>query len=184
MSKTKEQTRFMDLYTPHHEAFVRFCTAKAYRVMEVEDLVNDSILAVFQKLDHLKNDQAFLSYLFSTASNILKNEIRRKKIIFFQPDYQHISDKTFILAEDEKPDIAVLYQALNQLPENQKEAIILYEISGYKIKEIAALHHTSEELIRQRLSRGRKKLAELLHIPEIQQANKQPLSRVLTSFFV
>lgn len=165
--KTEAQIRFMKLYTPQHEAFVRFCAARAYGVMEPEDLVNETIAAVFQQLDRLRSEQAFLSYLFSTASNIIKNQIRRKKIIFYEEDLMKHAERIVIRPDDERADIALLYQALNLLPADQKEALILFEISGYPIKEIAGMVKASEEAIRQRLSRGRKALARLLQADDL-----------------
>jgi RNA polymerase sigma-70 factor (ECF subfamily) len=48
------------------------------------------------------------------------------------------------------------------LPIEQREALILFEIIGFSIKEIAGFQQKSEEAIRQQLSRGRKKLLSLL----------------------
>ncbi len=55
-----------------------------------------------------------------------------------------------------------MYEALSKLPEHQKESIILYEIIGFSVKEIAELHETGESAVKQRLARGRQKLIELL----------------------
>ena len=182
--KTEAQIRFMKLYEPQHEAFVRFCAAKSYGVMETEDLVNETLAAVFQKLGNLKCDQAFLSYLFSTASNIIKNEIRRKKIIYYEADFTVLAEKSMIQAEDERADIAILYEALNHLPGDQKEALVLFEISGFRIKEIATLFHTSEDTIKQRLSRGRKQLAKLLNVQELDHEPAEHQSRILIHLFL
>lgn len=181
--KTEAQIRFMKLYAPQHEAFVRFCSARAYGIMETEDLVNESIAAVFQKLDRLRSEQAFLSYLFSTASNIIKNEIRRKKIVFYEADVMSHAERVMVRPDDERADIALLYQALNLLPADQKEALILFEISGYKIKEVAEMTHASEDAIRQRLSRGRKALARLLQAEDLASEPIGQRSNVLAYLF-
>jgi RNA polymerase sigma-70 factor (ECF subfamily) len=52
--------------------------------------------------------------------------------------------------------------ALAQLPIAQKECIILFEISGFKIKEIAEIQSVSEDAVKQRLKRGRERLQEIL----------------------
>ena len=56
----------------------------------------------------------------------------------------------------------MLHKALAILPENQKECIILFEISGFSIKEIMAIQNVSESAVKQRLKRGRAKLVEIL----------------------
>lgn len=173
----------MSLYKPKHEAFVRFCTAKAFGIMETEDLVNETIAAVYQNLERLRSEKAFLSYLFSTASNICKNEIRRKKIIFYQAEFEEHQLSIASESEDEKVDVFFLYKALNLLPPDQKEALVLFEISGFSIKEIAELKKTSEDCIKQRLSRGRKKLAELLLDRDISEEPIERRSHVLLNLF-
>lgn len=173
----------MSLYDPHHESFVRFCKAKAHGVMDVKDLINESIAAVFQNLDKIKSEKAFLSYMYSTASNLIKNEIRRKNIIYYENDFTEKYQNLHEESVSDKLDVSILYNALSLLPQNQKDAIILFEISGYKIKEIAALHKTSEANIKQRLSRGRKKLSELLNADELANETINRKSMVLLHLF-
>jgi RNA polymerase sigma-70 factor (ECF subfamily) len=48
------------------------------------------------------------------------------------------------------------------LPEAYRNCVILYEIAGFSIKETAAIQECSTDAIKQRLSRGRKMLAEAL----------------------
>jgi DNA-directed RNA polymerase specialized sigma24 family protein len=47
------------------------------------------------------------------------------------------------------------------------ECIILYEVSGFSIKEIMCIQNLSESAVKQRLSRGRKQLLALLQSLEI-----------------
>jgi RNA polymerase sigma-70 factor (ECF subfamily) len=49
------------------------------------------------------------------------------------------------------------------LPPEQKEAIILQDIMGFSQKEICEIQSISLDALKQRLYRGRKKLAELLN---------------------
>jgi len=55
-----------------------------------------------------------------------------------------------------------LHRALALLPEAQREALILFEISGFSIKEVAGLQAASISAVKQRLKRGREKLTEIL----------------------
>jgi len=57
------QTKFLILYEPVHESFARFCHAKAYGLMEAEDLISETVLIALEKFDKIKNDEAFLSFL-------------------------------------------------------------------------------------------------------------------------
>ena len=57
-----------------------------------------------------------------------------------------------------------LYLALRTLPPKERSSITLYYLSGYDIKEIAAITETSEDAVKKQLSRGRDKLREILKI--------------------
>ena len=59
-------------------------------------------------------------------------------------------------------EIEDLYKALGKLPEIQREALILFEISGFSIKEIAVIQEANEDAVKKRLTRGRQELAKLL----------------------
>ena len=56
-----------------------------------------------------------------------------------------------------------LYAALDKLPAAQKEAVILFEISGFSIKEIAEIQGSTESGVKSRLKRGREALAKLMN---------------------
>ena len=72
-------------------------------------------------------------------------------------DYQEVnyladSDRN----AEHKLEIDDLYEALNRIPEMYKTALILFEISGFSIREISGIENCTEDAVKQRLSRGRK----------------------------
>jgi len=161
-----KQKDFMDLYSPIHESFIRFCKAKSYGIIEYEDLINETILRAYSSFESLKNKKAFLGFLFGIASNIIKNSLRRKDFISYKAEYNsNIEDVSYSL--ERKHDIELLYKALNQLPEKTKEAIILFEISGFSIKEISEIQDSSNSAIKQRLKRGRESLSTILGVKDV-----------------
>lgn len=159
-----KQERFLKLYEPIHDRFERFCRARLYghsSFMEHSDLMNDSLLIAYDKFESLESEKAFLSFLFGIAIRILSNHQKKKK------EERFISDNQMVMvasssASDLNAELHFLYEALNQLNLEQRESIILFEISGFSIKEIAVLHQTSESSVKQRLKRGREKLANIL----------------------
>jgi RNA polymerase sigma-70 factor (ECF subfamily) len=59
-------------------------------------------------------------------------------------------------------DVQALYRALNRLPEKQRNAVVLFEINGFSVREIAGMQASTEASVKMKLSRGRKRLRELL----------------------
>ncbi len=152
---------FMDLYDPNHCRFERFCKARVYGEMDYKDLMHDTVVIAFQKFDPSSERSRFLSFLFGIAIRVLANNKRRKdKDMIHQNTMKR--DDEFYDQTSQKEAIEQLYAALSELPEIQKESIILFEIVGYAIKEIAHLHKVSENVVKQRLFRGRNQLKLVL----------------------
>ncbi len=159
MSKQKE---FIELYKRHHDQFCRFCSARSYGIMPAEDLISESYLRAYSGFDRLRSKQAFKSYLYTIASNVIKNALRDRKEML---DIDQASVQT---AEGINPyqfDVESLYKAISQLPEKTAESLLLFEISGFSIKEIAEQQNSGESAVKARLRRGREKLGELLGAP-------------------
>ncbi|WP_343604752.1 RNA polymerase sigma factor [Fluviicola sp.] len=161
MAATKKK-HFMELYEPIHVRFEKFCKARAYGNFHFKDLMHDALLIAYERFDALKNDGAFLHFLFGITIRLLANENRKKsteRLADNQQAYNYSveSDRT-----DRQLEINQLYEAISQLPDIQKESIILFEISGFSIREIAELQESSEDAVKQRLVRSRKKLLELM----------------------
>jgi RNA polymerase sigma-70 factor (ECF subfamily) len=60
-----------------------------------------------------------------------------------------------------------LNKQLQSLDHITRECIILFEISGFSIKEIMDILNLGESAVKQRLSRGRKQLIDLMNSHEI-----------------
>lgn len=161
MSKTKQE-EFLELYEPIHDRFERFCRARVYGKMEFRDLINETLLVAFDQFETLKSKKAFLSFLFTISIRILsKHHAKIQERSLTQNDnttlIQDFSSKTEMDAE-----VHFLYEALSKLNSNERESIILFEISGFSIKEISKLQSSSVSAVKQRLKRGRKKLVEIM----------------------
>ena len=57
-----------------------------------------------------------------------------------------------------------LYEALNRIPAKERTSVLLFYMQGYSIKEIAEIQETSQNAVKQHLSRGRTHLRGLLSI--------------------
>lgn len=170
--KSSKQDHFLKLYEPVHNQFERFCRARVFGQMEFRDLMNETLMIAFRKLDQLKSDEAFLSWLFSISVRVLANQhrkIRESAIV----DEQQLHSLVATNRTDSDAEVYLLHQALALLPDVQKEAIILFEISGFSVKEIAVMQAASESAVKQRLSRGRQRLTSMLTSVSAHQTGKE-----------
>jgi RNA polymerase sigma-70 factor (ECF subfamily) len=157
--------RFMRLLLPCYKRLEDFAFAMSRDPEEARDLVAETVLLAFESFDRLKDDQAFLGYLFTIASREFRRRRRRRR--WFGAFDESAAER--IVYPGSPPDIAadvvLLYRALAKLSEQQREAIVLFEISGFSMKEIQEIQGGSLSGVKVRIHRARGRLAELLGVP-------------------
>lgn len=156
------QHQFLALYDPVHERFERFCRARVYGKMEFRDVMHETLLIAYEKIDTLKAPEAFLSFLIGISVRIVSNHNRKKQEAFLHDETRVFSIPDNGPLTSDEADIHFLYEAMSLLPAEQQESLILFEISGFSIKEIAEMHQVTESAVKQRLKRGREKLTAIL----------------------
>lgn len=181
MNANNNHQEFLQWYEPIHASFIRYCSSRAYGWMETEDLVQEAVLAALEAFYRIEKKEKLLGFMIGVANNILKNKYRRAK---FKAEWNEeileqmesrIGDPELAL------DIHDLHKSINQLPEQQKEALLLFEISGFSIRELAEIQSSTEGAVKTRLSRARKNLQEMLNEEQI-NTKKRPLSKRLAIY--
>lgn len=175
--------QFLTLYKPLHERFTRYCSSNAYGLMEAEDLVQETILATLQNFNRINDKNKLLPYMIGVANNIVKNLLRRQKFKGVFDENAALKLEGRIGNPEVALDIHYLYKALNQLPLKDKEAVILFEVNGFTIREISELQQSNEGATKTRLSRARQKLKELLSEDQ-PQLNTYSKTQMLFSIFL
>ena len=158
----QKQKAFMEAYRPCHEALLKYCSALAYGKMETEDLVQDVLLATYTNWDKIRNKGQLLHYMIRAARNRAISLHRRSKFRGELLDKQAERLTAQGLSPEMALDIQLLYWALDQLPAKQKEAVILFEITGFSNKEIAEIQQSSLSAVKTRISRGRQQLKVIM----------------------
>jgi RNA polymerase sigma-70 factor (ECF subfamily) len=151
----------MQLYEPAHARLCRFVQTLVWNADDAKDIVAETTLIAYERFETLKKPEQFLYFLFAIASNLVKKKNRRKKFwglfesveVVSRAD-NHRADEQLLRKE--------LYVALNKLPRKQNEAIVLFEITGFSIKEISNIQGLTESGVKSNLKRGKEKLGKLL----------------------
>jgi len=170
MELTKQE-RFMQLYAPVHDRFERYCKTRAFGEFHFKDIMHDTLIVAFEKFDTLKSQEAFLYFLFGIATRILSNQRKKMRPIYTDNfNHNNLQLSTHEAPVERQIEIRHLYEQLDKLDNETRDCIILFEISGFSIKEIMTIQNASESAVKQRLSRGRKQLTELMNSLETKLA--------------
>ncbi len=152
----------MAAYEPIHGPFVRYCSSLAHGITETEDLVQEALLAALQRWNDIRDKDKLMGYLIGIVNNLARNRRRRLK---FSAEWEEAALEKLVHqapSADVALDIHYLLKAMLHLPEKQGEALRLFEISGFSIREISQLQKSSETATKTRISRARKALREML----------------------
>jgi RNA polymerase sigma-70 factor, ECF subfamily len=159
---SEKHERFMALLEPCVAKLSRYSHAMTKDIEDGRDLLSDAILLAYEHFESLRAPEAFTSYIFTTARRLFYRRERRKKFWgVFGSEAEAIADEREPTPEM-RIDLQALDRALQRLPEKQREAVILFEISGLSLAEIRDVQGGSLSGVKSRIVRGREKLAELL----------------------
>lgn len=159
---THKQEIFLQAYRPFHEALTKYCSALAYGKMDTEDLIQEVLLTTYEHFEGIRKKEQLLHYMIRAARNISIRQWRKEKnrSEFLAASIERLKFQD--VSPEHLMDIQILYGALEKLPESQRDAVILFEITGMKVKEIAKMQDSSEAATKMRLTRGRQQLRKML----------------------
>ncbi len=148
----------MELYTPCHQAFMGYCRGLTGNREDARDLAGEAVLIVFENLGKLRKRDSFKAYLFGVARRLQLHHYRRGK---FRGDYSEAAAERLPSPDTETDglhDVEFLYRLLDKLPPKQREALVLFELSGFSLEEIRQLQGGTVSGVKSRLMRGREQL--------------------------
>lgn len=129
-------------------------------------MLQEALLKALTAYRTLRDPTRFRSWFFQIITRTFYSTVRGAFWKRFVPIQQagDIEPMPAVYAKDELHDTRwILYQALATLPLKQRAALLLFEVGGFSIKEIATIQKAkSLSTVKSRLSRARQKLREAL----------------------
>lgn len=175
MVNAGDREAYKYLVDRYADSILNFCYRYLYSREEAEDATQDVFLKAYQALPNWQPKAQFKTWLYRIAINHCLNLVRRrKKVQFTGFENQHPTvektenpepvDKTrafdeVMIADQER---ASIRRAVDQLPENQRQVIILFHFQDLSYKEIAQVLNLSINSVESRIFRAKKTLAKTL----------------------
>lgn len=192
LAQQGDAAAFEAIYKLHSGRVYALCLRMVHDPVEAEDLTQEVFMQVFRKLNVLRGDSAFSTWLHRVAVNLVLMRLRKKSPATVSVDATDgRGDETDPPTIDVgAPDLHLegsidrvrLERCIEQLPGGYRAIFVLHDIQGYQHNEIAEIVGRSVGDSKSQLHKARMRLRKLLHEAQREKARNERLaSRKLRS---
>jgi RNA polymerase sigma factor (sigma-70 family) len=155
---TGDGRAFAMLYRRYHQPLYRYCRSMLHHDHDAQDALQSAMTSAYAALGGSQRDAPVRPWLFRIAHNEAISMMRRRR-----PQSELDDDHCGVAAsvEDQQADrerLAQLVLDLRQLPERQRAALVMRELSGLSHEEIALVLRTSVGAAKQAVFEARRSL--------------------------
>jgi RNA polymerase sigma-70 factor, ECF subfamily len=133
-------------------------------IQTADDLLQDTLLKAWGNSDKFMEGTNLRAWLFSILRNTYYSLYRRKWREIQDTDGVHASKVAVQGNQESALDLADFRIALEKIPPEQREVLIMVGAVGLSYEEAAEICQVAVGTIKSRVNRARNRLAELMHI--------------------
>jgi RNA polymerase sigma-70 factor (ECF subfamily) len=125
------------LYKQYSKAMYNIAVRFLDNKMDAEDILQESFVTAFTRMEELKNKDVFGSWLKRIVINKCISLQRKRKLRFEEIDEE--KHRGVEVSDDGLPEVepALVHKAIRELPPKGRSVLVLRALEGYSHKEIA-----------------------------------------------
>lgn len=158
---------------PHLRAFARGLCGRADMA---DDLVQETLLKAWAAQERFEPGTSMRAWTFVILRNVYLTEMRRNR---FRGDYDELTAERILTAPagQEGPiHLSDLHRALQTLPPERREALLLVGAGGFSYEEAAEICGCAVGTIKSRVGRARAALAQMIEDGTIPQRSPEDVA--------
>jgi len=170
--KTGSRTAQYKIYKLYYKAMFNTSLRIVNDIAEAQDVMQESFLDAFQKIDTYSGEGSFGSWLKRIVVNNSLDVLRKSKDIISLDD----NEIDLIAEEDQVDETEIQFQvdeikkAIMLLPDEYRVVISLFLLEGYDHEEISTILNISNNSSRTRYSRARQKVLQILKAEKVKKS--------------
>jgi RNA polymerase sigma-70 factor (ECF subfamily) len=129
---------------------------------EAADAVQEALLSAYRSADRFRGESAVTTWLHRIVVNACLDRARRRQARPALPLTETLAVREPAVVDPDRDDAREVWAALDRLPAEQRIPLVLLEMQGYSVAEIATMLGIAEGTVKSRCARGRARLAVLL----------------------
>ena len=176
----KQCPTFEEAFMPHLNAAYNLARWLTRNKQDAEDVVQEAYLRAFRFFSGFRGGDG-RAWLLKIVRNTCYTWLEANRPLqqaaefdesFFSTDFGALNPEQSLLQTDSRD---LVRKALERLPANFREVLILRELEGMSYEEIAEITGTPAGTVMSRLSRGRDRLRQALH--DVSSRETRPVPR-------
>jgi RNA polymerase sigma-70 factor (ECF subfamily) len=155
---------FTELMRRHEDRIFSLAMRITGNRADAFDATQETFIQAFRKAERFRGDSAFGTWLWRIGINACNDLLRKRKrnpVPEEEPTREETGGSSATVDESVVTRLE-LKDALAQLSDDYREAVVMHDLGGIPYEEIATLTGVSIGTVKSRISRGRKRLAHLL----------------------
>lgn len=161
-----DANKFLELYERYEKRLYYYARKLIKDDGLAEDVIQSTFLSMINNMDKVDDIESkrTQNYLYTIVNHICINMVKQNKKYryFYENEIDQADDFLLGIQTDdhifESVDYEDLLHEIKQLPSNYSDVLILSGVYEYTNKEISEMLNMTEAAVRQRISRGRKRL--------------------------
>jgi RNA polymerase sigma-70 factor (ECF subfamily) len=141
-----------------------FAISLCGNVDRADDLVQEALLRAWANLHSFEPGTNMSAWLFTILRNLFRSEYRKRRREVEDADGSYAETLTSLPDQTSHLELDEFRRALNTLPADQRESLILVGASGFSYEEAAQICGCAVGTIKSRVNRARSRLAQILAI--------------------
>jgi len=167
-----DETAFEELVRRHQQRVCALVSGILRRQEDVEDVAQQVFLKVFLSLKKFDQRAAFSTWLYKITINECWDHLRKRKVrpLVYESDLseEQVSRLDGIVSAERPPESAseraevkeFLDQVLEKVPEEDRQLLILKEMEGFSVQELARILNLNANTVKVRLFRARGRIMD------------------------
>jgi RNA polymerase sigma-70 factor (ECF subfamily) len=161
----EKQSRFEELCLPHLDAAYNLARLLVGSYEDAQDVVQEAYVRALKGFKGFRGDSArawLLAIVRNAAYSWLKKHAKQSYLVPFDPAIHASTNCSPLYESSHKERVQQLDEALNRLPVETREILVLREIEGWSYKQLASTLNVPSGTVMSRLSRARQRLQQEL----------------------
>ena len=143
-----------------------FAISLSGKVDHADDLVQETLLRALANIDSFQPGSNLPAWLFTILRNLFRSDYRKRRREVEDAEGNYAKTLKTQPSQNAHLEFEEFRGALEKLPQDQREALILVGASGFSYEDAASICGCAVGTIKSRVNRARNRLGEMLGMDE------------------